>query len=113
MPLALATHRAEMQETRTLHAAEMDASRRDAAAAWKLAKDLESRVLSQAKLSTANTSKYSKALDIGRRIESLDFGGSGGGGGGGAVTSFSWQDEESRENDRRERELERELQLGP
>ena len=101
-----------MQETRSLHAAEMDASRRDAAAAWKLAKDLESRVLSQAKLSTANTSKYSKALDIGRRIESLDFGGSGGGGGG-AVTSSSWQDEESREIDRRERELERELQLGP
>jgi hypothetical protein len=49
---------------------------------------------------TATTSKYSKALDIGRRIENLEDFGDG-------------KQDEERQNDRRERELERELQLGP
>jgi hypothetical protein len=43
--------------------------RRDAAAAWRLAKELEARMLLQAKAQETNNSKYSAALAIGQRIE--------------------------------------------
>ena len=98
-----AAHKAEMTETRSLHAAELEAARRDAAAAWRLAKELETRVLSQTKVSTANTQRYSKAMQIGRRIEKLEAGGG----------NERRDDENEAENDRLERELERELQLRP
>ena len=53
---------------RAKHGAEMEAARRDAAAAWRLAKELEARVTQQAKMFTANNKKFSKALEIGRRL---------------------------------------------
>ena len=55
-------------EMRAKHGAEMEAARRDAAAAWRLAKELEARVTQQAKMFTANNKKFSKALEIGRRL---------------------------------------------
>ena len=50
------------------HAHELEAARRDAAAAWRLAKELETRVLSQAKTAATNTRKFSNAMAIGRRL---------------------------------------------
>jgi chromosome segregation ATPase len=63
-----AHHNTELIEMKTAHAAEMEAARRDAAAAWRLAKELETRVTTQAKMFTANNKKFSKALEIGRRL---------------------------------------------
>ena len=121
---ARAAHGAATAEARSAHAAELETSRRDAAAAWKLAEDLETRMLSHQKQSTTNAGKYSKALDIGRRIEGLEFDGRESS----LVThptratplalntnssGRQTQRELERENDRQERELERELQLAP
>ena len=63
-----ATQYTEVAELRTAHQHELEAARRDAAAAWRLARELENRVLSQAKLSTANNKKFSNAMAIGRRL---------------------------------------------
>lgn len=63
-----AAQNVEIVEMRAKHGAEMEAARRDAAAAWRLAKELEARVTQQAKMFTANNKKFSKALEIGRRL---------------------------------------------
>ena len=113
---ARAAHRAEVTEMRTLHANELEAARRDAAAAWRLAKELEARVLTQAKRSAVNEGRFNRVLDIGRRIEGLERRSAAEGArkmfvATGAVERLD-EDEET-ENDRKERELERELNLKP
>jgi chromosome segregation ATPase len=62
----------ETAELKTAHAHELEAARRDAAAAWRLAKELETRVLSQAKTAASNTLKFSNAMAIGRRLTGED-----------------------------------------
>jgi chromosome segregation ATPase len=63
-----ATQYTETAEMKTAHAHELEAARRDAAAAWRLAKELEKRVLTQATLATSNNKKFSNAMAIGRRL---------------------------------------------
>jgi len=63
---------AEVAELKTAHAHELEAARRDAAAAWRLAKDLEKRVMSQAVVAATNTRKFSNAMAIGRRLTGED-----------------------------------------
>ena len=62
----------ETAELKAAHAHELEAARRDAAAAWRLAKELETRVLSQAKTAASNTRTFSNAMAIGRRLTGED-----------------------------------------
>ena len=69
---ARSSAKAETAELKAAHAHELEAARRDAAAAWRLAKELETRVLSQAKMAATNTRKFSNAMAIGRRLTGDD-----------------------------------------
>ncbi len=63
-----ATQQTEEEKTRNQHAREMEASRRDAQAAWRLAKELEQRVLQQAQLFANNRASLSSAMNDARKI---------------------------------------------
>ena len=63
-----ATQQTDEEKARNQHAREMEASRRDAQAAWRLAKELEQRVLQQAQLFANNKASLSSAMNDARKI---------------------------------------------
>jgi hypothetical protein len=61
-------HQKEMHEAKDAHAMEMMAARKDAQAAWTLARELEAKVLVQSGMLSKNQKDHVRAMRIGQRI---------------------------------------------
>ena len=61
-------HQKEMHEAKDTHAMEMMAARKDAQAAWTLARELEAKVLVQSGMLSKNQKDHVRAMRIGQRI---------------------------------------------